>query len=333
MIYQKPVKIGAHIGIGSRVVDPSLVSRYGGQDCQPECKGFCRVPQEAVEEVGGNAFQIFNHNPRFWKVNKPTEEEAQRFIRNMEVYSILPENCLVHSSYLVNIAGPKEDVYEKSILMLEQEIEICEQLHLPFLNIHPGSHLGNGEEYGIQRIGNALNRVFISTAASVTVSTVARTSQTCILLESVSPKGGAIGFKPVQMRYILDQVHPDFRHRIGYCYDTCHGFDAGYDITKPEGVQQLITEIREQLGWDRLKMIHLNDSKFPLGAHQDRHANIGEGTIGMDGFKVFFSFPDWADIPCLLETPGDNAEHREDIDRIRSILHEIDPTQGWEWRT
>lgn len=301
MKFDKPFKIGAHMGIS---------------------KGFHLVPKETVEEVGGNAFQIFNHSPRFWKVSLPSEEDVALFHQSVAQYRLDYKNTLVHSSYLINLASPKDEGYEKSIATMIQEIKICDLLKIPYLNVHPGSHLGEGEGFGISRIGNALNRIFIDTPDS----------QTMILLEGVSPKGGNIGYYPSQMKDIIDCVHPDFAHRIGYCYDTCHGFDAGFNITKQEGVQGLIDAIRKDLGWDRLKMIHLNDSKYPLNAHQDRHARIGEGTIGKEGFKTFFSFKEWQDIPLLLETPGDNPEHREDIETIREILHEIDPADGWDWR-
>ena len=301
MKYEKPIKIGAHMGIS---------------------KGFHLVPKETVEEVGGNAFQIFNHSPRFWKFSPPSDEQVALFHQSMVQHRLDYENTLVHSSYLINLASPKDEVYEKSIETMIQEMQICDRLKLPYLNVHPGSHLGEGEAFGFSRIVNALNRIFIDT----------RDLPTMILLEGVSPKGGNIGYYPYQIKEIIDGVHPDFQHRLGYCYDTCHGFDAGFDITQPEGVQGLIDTIREDLGWERLKMIHLNDSKFPLNARQDRHARIGEGTIGRDGFKTFFSFKEWQDIPLLLETPGDNPEHREDIEAIREILHQIDPADGWDWR-
>jgi deoxyribonuclease-4 len=284
-------------------------------------KGFHVVPKETKEEVKANAFQIFNHSPRFWKVAMPPEEDAVKFIRSMAEYAIDFRNTLVHSSYLINLASPKDDVYEKSIATMIQEIRICDLLNLPFLNVHPGSHLGEGEEFGIHRIANGLNRIFLDVPES----------QTMILLEGVSPKGGNIGYHPHQIRNIIETVHPDYHSKLGYCYDTCHGFDAGFDITTVKGVSHLIETIRSELGWDRLKMIHLNDSKFPLNAHQDRHANIGEGTIGREGFSVFFSFKEWQDIPLILETPGDNAEHKQDIETIRGILHTIDPADKWDW--
>jgi len=140
--YEKPIKIGAHMGIS---------------------KGFHLVPKETVEEVGGNAFQIFNHSPRFWKFSPPSDEQVALFHQSMVQHRLDYENTLVHSSYLVNLASPKDEVYEKSIETMIQEMQICDRLKLPYLNVHPGSHLGEGEAFGFSRIVNALNRIFIDT--------------------------------------------------------------------------------------------------------------------------------------------------------------------------
>ncbi len=270
--------------------------------------GFERVPRETVE-IGGNAFQIFPHNPRQWNARLPDNEDVVRFIRGVKKFNLNPEFMLCHSGYLVNIASPKEDVWEKSVALLEIEMKICAKLGIKYLNIHPGSHLGEGEEAGIERIAKALNRIM---KAEKTVY---------ILLENVTMKGGNIGYNYEQMRKIIELC--EYPERIGLTFDTCHGFDAGYDITNSEGIKKLLEEIDKNVGIKRLKFIHLNDSKNELGSQKDRHENIGNGTIGLNGLKVLLSNEIISSLPLILETPGDNPEHAEDIAKVKLVWNEI----------
>lgn len=264
----------------------------------PISKGFGKVPYETLE-IGGNSFQIFNHSPRVWRSSLPDIKETTKFRKSMEECKINFDNAFVHSGYLVNLASPKEEVWNKSIKLLIQEIKICELLGLKYLNVHPGSHLGEGEEFGLKRIVEALKLVFRETESSNVV----------ILLENVSPKGGNIGYKFEHLNYIMHA----FKNRIAVTYDTCHGFDAGYDITTVSGMKKLIDEIENTVKIENIKMIHLNDSKYPLGSAKDRHENIGKGFIGISGFRNFLSFEEFQNIPLILETPGSNSEHAEDI--------------------
>ncbi len=274
----------------------------------PISKGFDRVPADTVG-IGGNAFQIFPHNARSWKAGLPSEEVARKFKREMAKQKIDWENAFCHCGYLVNLASPKEDIWESSVELLKVEIEICRKLGIKYLNIHPGSHLGSGEDEGIERIARGLNKV------------LNETDEVVILLENVSQKGGNIGYRLDQLKRIVDLV--DQKERVAITYDTCHGFDSGYDITKREGVTRLLEEIDRLFGLEKLKMIHLNDSKYPLGAAKDRHERIGEGFIGRQGFAVFFSFKEIQRVPWILETPGGNEEHKEDIERVFEILREF----------
>lgn len=271
----------------------------------PISKGFHRVPYETIE-IGGNSFQIFNHNPRTWKSPLPSDRESERFRNSLKECQIDFENAFVHSGYLVNLASPKDDIWEKSIKLMINEIKICEKLGLKYLNIHPGSHLGEGEKYGLERVVTALDRVFEETD----------TSNVIVLLENVSPKGGNIGYKFEDLKYIMSH----FSDRVCVTYDTCHGFDAGYDITTPSGVKRLIEEIEKTVKIESIKMIHLNDSKYPLGVAKDRHENIGKGFIGIEGFRNFLSFEEFKHIPLILETPGSNLEHAEDIKVLRTEI-------------
>ncbi|MGC8902939.1 MAG: deoxyribonuclease IV [Fervidobacterium sp.] len=279
----KEIIIGAHMPIGG---------------------GFTRVPVETVE-IGGNTFQIFPHNPRQWNAKLPSEDDVVHFIRGVKKYGLNPEYFLCHSGYLINIAGPRDDIWEKSVELLEIEMKICAKLGIKYLNIHPGSHLGEGEEKGIERIAKALNIV------------MEKEKTVHIVLENVVMKGGNIGYNYAQMRKILEICkYPD---RVGLTFDTCHGYDAGYDITTQDGIQKLIDEINQEVGINKLKFIHLNDTKNSLGSNKDRHENIGKGTLGIEGLKMFLSHPAFSLLPLILETPGDNPEHAEDIAKVKEI--------------
>jgi len=284
---KKELIIGAHMPIGG---------------------GFAKVPRETVE-IGGNAFQIFPHNPRQWAARMPSDDDVVHFLRDVKKYELNPEYFMCHSGYLINIASTKDDVWEKSVELLELEMKICAKLGIKYLNIHPGSHLGAGEASGIEKITTALNIVF---KKEKTVS---------ILLENVVKKGGNIGYNYAQMRKIIEGCEqPD---RIGLTFDTCHGYDAGYDVTDPSGVQRLYEEIEREVGIKRLKFIHLNDTKNVFGSQKDRHENIGNGNIGLEGFKVFLSNHTFSSTPLILETPGDNSEHAQDIAKIKEIYQSI----------
>lgn len=274
--------------------------------------GFARVPRETVE-IGGNAFQIFPHNPRQWQPRLPSEDDVVHFLRDVKKYNLNPEYFLCHSGYLINIASPKDDIWEKSVELLEIEMKICAKLGIKYLNIHPGSHLGEGEEKGIERIVKALNIV------------MEKEKKVHILLENVVKKGGNIGYNFSQMKRIIElSKYPD---RLGLTFDTCHGYDAGYDITKKSGIEELLKEIDENVGIEKLKFIHLNDTKNELGSNKDRHENIGVGKLNKEGLKTFLSNSVFSSLPLLLETPGDNPEHAEDITKVKEIWSEIQNLQ------
>ncbi len=270
--------------------------------------GFARVPKETVE-IGGNAFQIFPHNPRQWNAKLPSDDDVVHFLRDVKKYNLNPENFMCHAGYLVNVASPKEDIWEKSVALLITEAKICARLGIKYLNIHPGSHLGLGEKEGIERVARALNMV------------MEKEKNVYILLENVVKKGGNIGYNYAQMREIISLCK--YEDRIGLTFDTCHGYDAGYDVTTNEGIKQLIEEIDREVGIKRLKFVHLNDTKNELGSQKDRHENIGNGKIG-EKLIVFLSNPVFNSLPLILETPGDNPEHAEDIAKVKAIWEKVD---------
>ncbi|RLL87656.1 deoxyribonuclease IV [Mesotoga sp. BH458_6_3_2_1] len=271
-------------------------------------KGFDKVPKDTVA-IGGNTFQIFPHSPRMWRASLPKEEMASSFIDEMKEKSLDPFDCMVHSGYLVNIASPNEEVWEKSVNLLSLEMKITAALGLKYLNFHPGSHLGDGLQEGVERILKGLEMVLGENQENDVI----------LLLENVAAKGNHIGSSFDELEMIIEgSAQPE---RIGITYDTCHGFDSGFEIRTNEGVLKLIDEIDSKVGYEKLMMIHLNDSKFPLGAAKDRHEMIGKGYIGKeDGFRVFLSNERIQEKPWLLETPGDDADHALEIKYIRELL-------------
>ncbi|WP_041082247.1 deoxyribonuclease IV [Thermotoga profunda] len=271
----------------------------------PTSYGFDKVPQLTVDS-GGNTFQIFPHSPRMWKASLPSKKAADEFQVQMKKYEIPFEAAFCHCGYLINPASPKDDIWQKSVELLIIEGKICQSLGIPYLNIHPGSHTGAGEKEGIDRIVKAIDE-FLKTVPDIV-----------LLLENVSPKGGNIGYKMEQLAKIIELVaQPE---RIGVTYDTCHGFDAGYDITNKESVEKLFDEMESFLGLWRVKMIHLNDSKAPLGKPLDRHENIGKGFIGDRGFRNFLSFPQIQNIPWILETPNEEDLYTKEIAHVKSLI-------------
>lgn len=270
-------------------------------------KGLEKVPGDS-KKIGGNAFQIFPHSPSMWKAQIPDVKKQESFKRELLASGIGKEDVLVHSGYLINLASPKEEVWTKSVGLLSLEMKIVATLGLKYLNFHPGSHLGTGFEAGLSRIVRGLELVLKENQDNGVV----------LLLENVAPKGGNIGSKFDELGKIIESsVQPE---RIMITYDTCHGFDSGYDITSPEAVEKLLEEIESSVGLEKLAMIHLNDSKFPLGSAKDRHERIGMGFIGKNGFKPFLNNAEIMKIPWLLETPGNDIEHGEDITIVKEII-------------
>ncbi len=233
------------------------------------------------------------------------EMKVKKFKEGMDKYKLDPTKVLIHASYLINLASPKEDVWEKSKVLLKSELEISHELNLKYVNVHPGSRLDSPAEVALERVGRAIYEILKDSPKDV-----------MLVLENVSPKGGNIGYNFHQLKTIADISGCN----VKFTYDTCHGFDGGYDIRTHDGMKELLSEIDDTIGMDKLIMCHLNDSKYPLGFHKDRHERIGKGYIGKDGFTNFFSYDEIRCIPMILETPGGEIEHEEDILTVKKIL-------------
>ncbi len=254
------------------------------------------------------AVQIFVKSNRSWAVRPLDEEEIERFKTKAEETGIKP--VVGHASYLLNLATPKDSLWRKSSAMLVTELERCEALGVPYLVLHPGAHVGSGEEAGLTRIAHALGEVHTATAGF----------QARILLENTAGQGTNLGYSFEQLGWLL--THTPGGERMGICLDTCHAFTAGYEFRTAEEYASTMAALDEAVGLERLFAVHLNDSKGELGSRKDRHEHIGQGHIGLEGFRNVVNDPRLAGLPGLLETPkGDDLqEDRENLARLRALI-------------
>ncbi len=259
---------------------------------------------ERGKSIGCDTIQIFTRNNNRW-VSKPIPpEEIERFHEQVKATGIWP--VFSHAAYLINLASPKDDLWEKSMEAFIDELVRAEKLNLLGVVLHPGSHMGAGEEAGIARIAAALDRCHEATEGFKTLT----------LLEITAGTGDHLGYRFEQLAEIRSRVkHPG---RVAYCFDTCHAFAAGYDFRTREGYEAVMDEFDRVLGLERLKAFHFNDSKHPLGSRKDRHEHIGQGHIGLDGFRWIVNDPRFQQIPMVLETPKSKDMH-EDVENLRVL--------------
>lgn len=260
---------------------------------------------ERQEEAGGNCGQIFAGSPRTWSVSEYEEEDGEKFQELREEKGQNP--YVIHSTYLVNLATPKDDLFEKSLNCLQSELEAAEKLGVEYVVFHPGAHTGSGRENGVERIAEGIDELDIP--ESVT-----------LLLENTAGKGTTLGKSMGELREMINKAETD-EENIGVCIDTCHAHAAGYNLSDEEGFQDFLQEIEEDLGLEKIKVLHLNDSKDERGSEKDNHEHIGEGNIGLEGFSNVVNSEKLKDKPMVLETPvGDDKGYEENISEIRSLI-------------
>ena len=259
-----------------------------------------------AEELGCSTMQIFSKNASTWREKILKKDEVENFRENLKNSNISP--VFIHTPYLINLASPSDELYFKSISAFLEEMKRADiLLPDPYLITHPGAHTGAGEEYGIQRIISALNLI-LEKSADLGLKTM-------ILLEDTAGSGTHLGYNFYQLKRMAEGAKD--RKRIGMCFDTCHAFAAGYDLSHQEGIEQTLEELEKYIGLDKLKVIHLNDSKFPLSSRKDRHMHIGKGYIGLEGFKVLVNHKFLKDLPFILETP--KHDEKDDINNINLV--------------
>ena len=267
-------------------------------------KAFARM-----EQVKAKTLQIFTKNQRQWITKDITEEDAGKFHRCWEESGKPP--IAAHDSYLINLASDKPEIKEKSISAMAHEIERIKILKIPFLVMHPGSHTGAGVEKGLARVVKNLDHAINFAKAPEDIT---------ILIETMAGQGTGLGADFSEIAYILD--NSTHSNRLGVCFDTCHVFAAGYDIRTPDTYEDTFSEFDRIIGLDRLKFFHLNDSKNDLGSRVDRHEHIGQGSIGLPGFRLLLNDSRFADHPMVLETPkkNDPEDDRKNLAVLRKLI-------------
>jgi len=260
---------------------------------------------DRIEAVGGDCVQVFTQSPRMWRPTNHTSEAVEKFKERRREAGI--GGVVVHALYLINLAAPNDEIYEKSIATLRTTHEAASAIEADGVIFHVGSHLGAGFEPGLDRTASALERILDGCDGD-----------TWLLMENSAGAGGTIGRSLEELATLLDRLggHP----RLGVCLDSCHLYASGYDVTDPAAVGALVAQVESQIGLDRLRALHVNDSAAPLGSNRDRHANIGSGLMG-EGLGVFLSQPEFQHLSAYLETPGPDKHGPDaaEIQRLRDL--------------
>lgn len=263
-----------------------------------------------IRRVEGEAVQLFTRNQRQWSAAAISDAEAEAFAAAWAAWPF--PHVFSHASYLLNLASPDEALWRKSVAALAAELTRCARLAIPFVVLHPGAHVGSGVAAGIVRIGAGLDAAFDEAGAPA--------SGVGVLLENTSGAGTTLGADPAELGGILAASR--CAHRLGVCWDTCHGLAAGFDLRTAQGWEATLGAVNRAVGLERLQLLHLNDSQHPLGSRKDRHAHIGEGCIGLEGFGHVLRHPRLAGTPMCLETPkdADLAQDMRNLAVLRGLL-------------
>ena len=268
-------------------------------------KGFENMGLEALE-IHANTFQFFTRNPRGGKAKEIDESDVNKLLKIMKENNFA--KILAHAPYTLNLCSADEGIREFAKNTMADDLKRMEYLPDNMYNFHPGSHVGQGIETGINYIVEALNEI------------LSKNQSTTVLLETMSGKGSEVGSKFEEIKEIIDRV--ELNEKLGVCFDTCHVNDAGYDVVN--NLDSVLEEFDKIIGLDRLKAIHINDSMNPLGAHKDRHQKIGEGYIGLEAFERIINHPKLRKLPFYLETPHDDIKgYAKEIEVLRNLYKEV----------
>ena len=263
-------------------------------------KGFLNMGKEIVA-LGGNTFQFFTRNPRGGAAKDIDEKDVEAFKKFADENGI--EGILAHAPYTLNACSADESIRDFAKRTFADDLARMEYVPGNLYNFHPGSHVKQGVETGTEYIVEMLNE------------TIKESQTTTVLLETMAGKGSEIGRTFEELRAIIDKV--ELNSHLGVCLDTCHVYDAGYDIVG--NLDNVIKEFDDVIGLSRLKAIHINDSKNPFASHKDRHEKIGEGSIGKDAFEAIINHPALINLPFYLETPNDAAGYAAEIALLKSL--------------
>jgi deoxyribonuclease-4 len=257
---------------------------------------------DRIEAMDGDCVQIFTQSPRTWR---PTNHDPANFERFKERRAEAGIGAVVcHALYLINLASPDDELYAKSVAALENTVDVGSAIDADGVVFHVGSHLGSGFEAGLDRAVPALRKA------------LKRCSETTwLLMENTAGAGGTIGRSIEELAALYEAL--DKHERLGICLDSCHLYASGYDVTDRKELNRVLREVDEQIGLDRLRVLHVNDSKAPLGSNRDRHDNIGDGLLGED-LGVFLAHPKLQKLPAFLEVPGADG-HGPDAEQVRKL--------------
>ena len=261
-------------------------------------KGFYNMGKEALS-IGANTFQFFTRNPRGGKAKDIDENDVEKLIALMQENNF--SKILAHAPYTLNACSKDESTREFALQMMEDDLKRMEYLPGNLYNFHPGSHVKQGTEIGIEFIAELLNKV------------LKKEQTTKVLLETMAGKGTEVGRSFEEIAEIISRV--ELKEHMGVCLDTCHVYDAGYDIVND--LDKVLEEFDKIIGLDRLYAIHLNDSKNPFASHKDRHEKIGEGSIGLVAVTRIINHPKLRNIPFFLETPNELDGYAKEISILR----------------
>jgi len=264
--------------------------------------GYNHMAKEILS-IGGNTFQFFTRNPRGGKAKDISEDDIKKYHETAN--GVIP--CiLAHAPYTLNPCSADPKIREFSLMTMADDLKRMEYTPRNFYNFHPGSHVGQGIETGITLITEQLNKI------------ITPEQTTIVLLETMSGKGSEVGSRFEELRAIIDRV--ELSDKMGVCLDTCHVYDAGYNIV--DDLDGVLEEFDRIIGLDRLKAIHMNDSKNPFQSHKDRHEKIGDGSIGTEAMARIINHPALRDLPFYLETPNELDGYAAEIALLKSLYKE-----------
>lgn len=266
-------------------------------------KGFEAMGKQALK-LGANTFAFFTRNPRGGKAKEIDPADVDKLLALMEEHHF--GKLVAHAPYTMNLCAAKENVRNFSMEMFQDDLKRMDYLPGNYYNFHPGSHVGQGAEQGIEMIAEALNGALFEEQT------------TTVLLETMAGKGSEVGRSFEELRRIIDLV--DLDDKLGVCLDTCHIWDGGYDVV--DHLDDVLNGFDQVIGLDRLKAIHLNDSMNPLGAHKDRHEKIGQGHLGLEAITRIINHPALKELPFILETPNDDEGYTNEIAMLRKLRKE-----------
>ena len=261
-------------------------------------KGFSGILKEALT-IGANTFQFFTRNPQGGQAKEINPKDVETFLENAQNCNL--QRFVAHAPYTLNPCSDKPETREFALMVFKDDLKRMEYVPNNYYNFHPGSHVGQGVEKGIEMIADLLNKV------------LRKEQTTTVLLETMSGKGSEVGSKFEELRAIIDKV--ELKEKMGVCLDTCHVYSAGYDMKN--NLDGVLAEFDKIIGLNKLKAVHLNDSKMPFASNKDRHEKIGFGSIGFEAIVRFINHEKLKHLPFILETPNDLAGWEQEIQKLK----------------